>query len=58
MLRSSREAVNTIFEVIGLTQLRIKPETTVQETDALPLGYLSYTDIIGLPLDHLIHSAI
>ena len=31
---SSREAVNTNFNVIGLTRLGIKPKSTAQETDA------------------------
>ena len=29
------EAVNTNFKVIGLTRLRMKPESTAPETDAL-----------------------
>ena len=34
-VKSSREAVNSNFKVIGLTRLRIKPESTAQEADAL-----------------------
>ena len=33
--RQSREAVNTNVEVIGLTRIGIKPETTAPEADAL-----------------------
>ena len=33
-VKSSREAVNSNFKVIGLTRLGIKPESTAQEADA------------------------
>ena len=34
-VKSSREAVNSNFKVIGLTRLGIKPESTAHEADAL-----------------------
>ena len=38
MLASSREAVNSNFKAVGLTRLRITPESTASEADLLQLS--------------------
>ena len=52
---SSREAVNTNFQVIGLTRLGLKSESTAPEVDALttwPFELLYYRYITWHVLAH------